>query len=169
MSRIPLACLAALALSGAAAARSDDAAPPPALPIREVTVFKDGHALVLHEGDMPVGDAGNVVIEGLPAPVMGSFWPYSADPAATLSGVVAGHHSVRVERDAVTIAELLQANKGAQVTLGLKNRESWSGTLTGLNGTLALVRTIEGLRPVPVEMIDTLILRDRGEIGRAHV
>jgi len=163
MNRPALACLAALALCGAAAARADDAPRPLALPIREVTVFKDGHALVLHEGEMPVSDAGNVVIDGLPVPVMGSFWPYSADPAATLTGVVAGHQTVRVERDAVTIHDFLAANKGAQVTVMLKNRETFTGTLLGLNGALALVRTLEGLRPVPVESIDEVTLRDRSE------
>jgi hypothetical protein len=156
--------IATLALCSAAAVRADDApAASPALPIREVTVFKDGHALVLHEGEMPVGDAGDVVIDGLPAPVMGSFWPYSADPAATLSGVVAGRQNVRVERDALTIPDLLQANKGAQLTVVLKSRDTCTGTLLGLNGALALVKTLEGLRPIPLESIDQVTLRDRSE------
>jgi len=48
------------------------------LPIKEVTVFKDGHAFVAHEGEMPVDEHGNVVMDYLPAPVIGTFWPYSA-------------------------------------------------------------------------------------------
>jgi len=101
----------AFALAGAVAVQANDAsAPPPHLPIREITVFKDGHALILHEGELPVNDAGHVVVDGLPVPLMGSFWPYSADPAATLVGVVAGHENVRVERDAASIPDLLTAN-----------------------------------------------------------
>ncbi len=49
------------------------------IPVKEVTVFKDGYALVLHEGAMPVDDRGNVIVEDLPAPVLGTFWSYSAD------------------------------------------------------------------------------------------
>jgi len=148
----------------AVAVQAQDAAPSaPAIPIREITVFKDGHALVLHEGEMPLNDAGHVVVDGLPVPVMGSFWPYSADPAATLAGVVAGHRQVRVERDASSIADLLRANPGAQVTLALRSRESCTGSLLSLSGSLALVKTLEGLRPVPLDAIDSLTLRDKSE------
>src|SRR2546430_17628861 len=122
--------IAALVLFGAVAVQANDAAvPAPKMPIREITVFKDGHALLLHEGEMPVNDAGHVVVNGLPIPIMGSFWPFSADPAATLTGVVAGFQNVRVERDAATIPDLLNANKGAQVTISMKSRETCTGTL----------------------------------------
>ena len=49
------------------------------MPVREVTVFKDGHALMLHEGKMPVEESGDVLMDYLPSPVLGTFWPYSAD------------------------------------------------------------------------------------------
>jgi len=45
------------------------------LPIKELTIFKDGHALVLHEGKLATDDAGNVVLDYLPTPVLGTFWP----------------------------------------------------------------------------------------------
>ena len=148
----------------AVAVQAEDAAiSAPKMPIREITVFKDGHALVLHEGEMPVNDAGHVVVDGLPVPVMGSFWPYAAEPGSTLTGVVAGHQNVRVERDAASIADLLTANKGAQVTLALKSRDSCTGTLLSLNGSLALIKTLEGLRPIPLDAIDSLTLRDKSE------
>jgi len=41
--------------------------------VKEVTVFKDGHAFVLHSGKMPTEGAGNVVMDYLPTPVMGAF------------------------------------------------------------------------------------------------
>src|SRR5689334_19703878 len=66
------------------------------LPIKEITVFKDGHAFVAHEGEMPVDADGNVVMDYLPAPVIGTFWPYADDAAAKLKGVVAGQRRVDV-------------------------------------------------------------------------
>ena len=64
------------------------------MPVREVTVFKDGHAFVLHEGNLPVAVDGSVALDGLPAPVLGTFWPYSAEKGATLRAVVAGQKRV---------------------------------------------------------------------------
>jgi hypothetical protein len=43
------------------------------MPVKEITVFKDGHAFVLHEGPLPTDGAGNVVLDYLPAPVLGTF------------------------------------------------------------------------------------------------
>src|ERR1035441_1085466 len=56
------------------------------LPIKEITVFKDGHAFVAHEGAMPTDEHGNVVMDYLPAPVVGTFWPYSAEKRAKQAG-----------------------------------------------------------------------------------
>src|SRR4029450_6510854 len=81
-------------------ARAQEATPQSAvssLPVREVTVFKDGHALILHEGPLAVDGAGNVLLDALPAPVLGTFWPFSSDPGARLASVVAGQRKVRVE------------------------------------------------------------------------
>jgi len=156
--------LASLILLGAAPAPAQEAAPPPpGLPIREITVFKDGHALVLHEGERPVDAAGNVVVDGLPQPVIGSFWPYSAEAKAPLTAVVAGHRRVRVERDAASLPDLLRANLGAQVTVAMRTRDLHTGTLLSLNGNLVLLRSIDGLQPLPLEAIETVTFRDRGE------
>lgn len=156
--------IAALVLFGAASARSQDApAAGVLLPIREITVFKDGHAMLLHEGEMPTDAAGNVVVDGLPIPVIGSFWPYSAEAKAPLGSVVAGHRTVRVDRDASSVPDLLKANLGAQVSITLKNRDLCNGVLQALHGNLALIRSIDGLRPVPLEAVETVTFRDRSE------
>ena len=99
-------------------ARGDEAAPLSALakmPVKEVTVFKDGHALLLHQGKMPVEGSGDVLMDYLPAPVLGTFWPYSADKAVKLTGVVAGQRKVLVERTSLSVQELLEGNVGADV------------------------------------------------------
>src|ERR1700736_4930773 len=67
------------------------------MPVKEITVFKDGHAFVLHEGHMPTDAAGNVLMDHLPTPVIGTFWPYSADKNAKLTAVTAGRRRVLVE------------------------------------------------------------------------
>ena len=83
------------------------------MPVKELTVFKDGHAFVLHEGKMPTDEAGNVQMDYLPTPVLGTFWSYSADKNVKLSAVVASPRRVRVERTALHLQELLEANPGA--------------------------------------------------------
>ena len=85
------------------------------MPVREITVFKDGHVFVMHEGQMPTDDRGDVVMDYLPTPVLGTFWPYSTDKDAKLSAVTAGQRKVLVEQTALTLSELLIANPGAEV------------------------------------------------------
>ena len=101
-----------------AAARAESPTPYKALarmPVKEVTVFKDGHAFLLHSGRMPVDDAGNVVMDYLPNPVIGTFWPFSSDSRAKLSAVTASQRKVLVERTALHLKELIEANIGAEV------------------------------------------------------
>jgi hypothetical protein len=85
------------------------------MPIRELTVFKDGHAFVLHEGAMPTDSAGNVVLDYLPTPVIGTFWAYASTPGAALHSVTASPQRTLIERTALNLRELLEANIGAAV------------------------------------------------------
>jgi hypothetical protein len=87
------------------------------MPVKEVTIFKDGHALLLHAGKMPTDAAGNVTLDYLPAPVMGTFWSASADKTVKLAGVTASQHRVAVSRTALNLRELLEANVGAEVII----------------------------------------------------
>ena len=87
------------------------------LPVKEVTIFKDGHAFVLHAGTMPTDAQGNVVMDYLPNPVLGTFWPYSADKNAKLTAVTASQHKVLISRTALSLRELIEANIGAAVTV----------------------------------------------------
>ena len=85
------------------------------LPVREVTVFKDGHAFVLHAGQAATDANGDVQLDRLPTPVLGTFWPYAADKNATLASVTASSSKTRIERPALSVSELLEANPGAQI------------------------------------------------------
>src|SRR2546427_6978036 len=55
------------------------------MPVKEVSIFKDGHAFVLHEGSMPVDASGDVVMDYLPQPVLGTFWAYTTDANTKVS------------------------------------------------------------------------------------
>ncbi len=151
------------------------------MPVKEITVFKDGHVFVLHEGAMPVDQSGNVLMDYLPAPVLGTFWPYSADKAVKLSSVVASQRRVKIEQTALNLAELIEANTGAEVIISErlyttgKEFITYSGTLLGIparsskeleatslpnageqlpeKGDVVLVKTSEGVKVVILENI----------------
>jgi hypothetical protein len=122
-----LSCLSAPTAADKPADRADKAEPAAPvsalahLPVKEITVFKDGHAFVLHQGVMPVDAAGHVVLDNLPNPVIGTFWPYASEKNAKLHSVVAGRRVVRLERTALTLRELLEGNIGADVILSESN------------------------------------------------
>ena len=81
-----------------------------------MTVFKDGHAFVLAEGTLPVTD-GVAVLDELPMPILGTFWPYAAQRGVTLASVTAGMKTVPGERDAASLRELLSRNLGKTATI----------------------------------------------------
>ncbi len=88
------------------------------LPVREVSVFKDGHAFVLHRGTIPVAAGGTARLDRLPAPLLGTFWVGGIDEGrggVTVAGVTAAQARVRVERTALTLPELVRCNPGARV------------------------------------------------------
>ncbi len=85
--------------------------------IKEISVFKDGHVFVLHEENLPTDSNGNVLLDYIPNPILGTFWPYSADANAKLVGVSTGIRKVSIERTALNIESLIAANIGAEVLI----------------------------------------------------
>ncbi|MBA4187950.1 MAG: hypothetical protein C0467_08015 [Planctomycetaceae bacterium] len=175
MRRNLYAAVVLLVASGPATA--EPAAPLGALakmPVKEVTVFKDGHAYVVHQGTMPT-DNGNVLLDLLPTPVLGTFWPYSLDKKATLHSVTAGRRRVQVERTALTLRELIEANVGAEIVVTEGTKPGYPATIVRLltrsseeldatlpppagdhlpiKGNILLLKTVEGTRAVPIEHI----------------
>lgn len=150
------------------------------MPVKEVTVFKDGHAFVLHEGRVPTDEAGNVVLDYLPTPVLGTFWSYSADAKVPLAAVTSGRRVVSLERTALTVRELIEGNVGAQVRIREKReketeaiyeakilgipartseelaRTSPPGTPPGLpqRGDIVLLEVVGGVKAVPISRIE---------------
>ncbi len=137
------------------------AAEPEKLPVREVTIFKDGHAFVLREGNLPVTDSGKAVLDELPIPILGTFWSFSPDKAVSVRAVTATRIPVNTVRDAANIRELLAANVGEKVNL----RENGAGAMTytatvlSLRGdNLVLLKTPEGVRLVALSSIAEVTL-----------
>ncbi len=160
---------------------------PAGMPIKEVSIFKDGHAFVLHEGRMPTDTDGNVTLDYLPRPIIGTFWAYSADPKAKLTGVVSAKRVVPIKRTALTIPELIEGNIGARVRikdqsiyeatiLGVPARSSEELGRTSPPGTpealpvrsgVVLLKVAEGVKIVPVNQIQEITFLTEPQTGLA--
>ena len=166
------------------------------MPVREITVFKDGHAFVLHEGALPTDPGGNVLMDYLPSPVLGTFWPYSSTPDAKLTAVVAGQRRVLIEETALSLIELLDGNAGAEAIITEKatgaNREPvrYPCTIVGIpqrsteelaaaglpnapprlpeKGTVVLVRTADGVKVVTVDNIQDVTFKTPPKSKLSH-
>ena len=102
------------------------------MPVREVTVFKDGHALLVHEGALPVDNDGNVRMDYVPIPIMGTFWPYAAPGGPKLSAVVASPHRVQLRRTALSIQDIIEANVGAACLITETGGKKYPATIVGI-------------------------------------
>lgn len=152
------------------------------MPVREVTIFKDGHAFVLHQGAMPVDEAGDVRMDYLPNPVLGTFWSYSTDKRVRLSGVTASMRRVLVERSSTTVRELLEGNPGASISffdtvlmkpvtasvLEVPTRSAQEQEQTGLpnsgerlpeKSNIILVKRDEGVQALGIDRIQDVTFR----------
>jgi hypothetical protein len=171
-----LTLIATFSLAGQALP-DEGAAPLSALarmPVKEVTIFKDGHAFVLHEGKMPTSPTGNVELDYLPTPVIGTFWPYSSDKKARLTSVVAAKRRVLVEQTALGLRDLLEGNVGADIIVN-EGTAPYPATIVGFptrtskeleatsppqtdpplpqKGELILLKTAEGTKAVNLNRI----------------
>lgn len=158
------------------------------IPVKEVTVFKDGHAFVVHQGLMKTTEDGNVVMDYLPKPVLGTFWPYCSDKNASLSGAVAGIRRVAIANTSLTVAELIEGNVGAQVEISILKKSGLTtseriiegviddfpirsseelekiappntGEKLPQKGSIVLIKTASGVRAEPLSNIRTVTFK----------
>lgn len=148
------------------------------IPIKEVTIFKDGHAFVLHEGVLPVADEGRVHLKELPSPVMGTFWPYARGENVQLTSVLAARRTVSSKHTALNIQELVRANVGAKVQVK-QSDEHFTGTIVSVPsrtrdpdsnqdtagvrqpGSVVMLETAEGFRVIALDSIQEITFLDR--------
>ena len=152
------------------------------MPVKEITIFKDGHAFVLHEGKVSTDTDGNVVLDYLPRPIIGTFWAYSADTKAKLTSVVSGKHVISVKRTAMTIPELIEGNIGAKVRITEAGLSAYESTILGIptrsseelsrtnppggpdelpqRGSIVLLKYEGGVKAVPISRIQEVTFLD---------
>lgn len=146
--------------------------PASALPVREVTTFKDGHAYVIREAPLPAGTT--LVLDELPVPVLGTFWPFATDGARLVSAK-AGTDTVTEQKTALDLRQIAKANVGKDVVAVVvveQQKERVEGRLlavpartgeNGAEGDLMLVATATGTRALPFGQVRDLEVR--GEFG----
>jgi hypothetical protein len=147
--------LGVLVLLFTPAARAADPPAAAGLPVREVSVFKDGHAFVVHRGFVAVDANGEAVLRQLPAPVLGTFWVGAIDAGpeqrgTAVAAVVASQARVKVERTALSLKELVDANAGAQVLvteIPPANRDPAPYEATILPAPVQTAEELESLSP----------------------
>ena len=154
-SLVLLVCLGGLSLDVARA--EDDAAKAVGeltLETERVVIFKDGYSLFVRRATATADAEGNVHTFEVPdAAVLGSFWAFSKDKK--LVGMKAQFVTEQNKRDEVasciTILELLRANKGRLVSLGLGDDKSLSGVIVDVLDREAPSRLPGASPSVPVQ------------------
>ncbi len=156
--------------------------PARAMPVKEVTVFKDGHVFVLHQGRMPTNAEGDVSLDRLPRPLIGTFWAYSADERAKLTSVTSVSETVSLRRTSLSVQSLLEANVGAKVRINEIGEKVYSATILSVpqrsveelrrtseaesehmlpqRGEIVLLNTDEGVKAIPLSRIQDVTFLD---------
>ena len=106
------AMLAALVAIGWSSASAGDFEPK----ITDLTVFKDGHVLVMAKGEAELKD-GWCRTREVPVPVLGTFWSFVERDGAQVDIVKSGMVDSEESRPCLTFEEIIQANVGKQVTI----------------------------------------------------
>jgi hypothetical protein len=131
---------------------------------------------------MPTDAAGSVLMDYLPAPVMGTFWPYTTEKSAKLTSVTVGQRRVAVRRSPLTLRELIEAHPGAEVVVTETSTPSYSATILGVTergveelettappnsgellpqkGEVALLRTEAGVKAVALSRIQDVTFKE---------
>jgi hypothetical protein len=113
---------------------------------------------------MSTDAAGNVLLDHLPTPVIGTFWPYSGDKSAKLVGVTAARRRVLIEQTALTLRDLLETNVGAEVLVN-EGTAPYPATIIGFPTRTSeeLAATMPPLSPEPLPQKGNLILLKTAE------
>jgi hypothetical protein len=158
------------------------------LPIREVTIFKDGHAFVLHSGRLQADARGQVTLDELPLPILGTFWPTGLD--ARLQSATAVREKVARPRAALSVREMLKANVGADITVIEPDGKRYDARILSVpeleaeaeaaaldaarrgfgsvREEVILLQTAEGVRASPLASIQNVIFKKSPRLALAN-
>ncbi|MBM4030573.1 MAG: DUF4139 domain-containing protein [Planctomycetes bacterium] len=117
-----------ICFSGAACAAE---APLATMKVTDVTVFKDGHALVMARGQAELAD-GWCRTREVPAPVLGTFWAFTAAPDAKVDFVKAGFVEAKETIPCLSLDQMIQANKGKEATIVEQFKDAPPASHTGI-------------------------------------
>jgi hypothetical protein len=167
---VAMAFIFTTAAGAAEAVKAED------LPVKEVTVFKDGHAFMLHEGLVNVDEKGEVQLDYLPRAVLGTFWVAPMDSKAKLQSVVSGTRIVTARRTTLNTAELIEANVGKRIRItDPAMKQAYEGTIIGVpqqtteelartgvpgtvpqlpvRGQVLMLKIAEGIKAIPLSSV----------------
>lgn len=129
--RRAIAVVAALAIGAVVHAQAPEFTPA----VTDVTVFKDGHALIMARAKAKLED-GWCRTRDVPAPVLGTFWAFAADKNSAVDFVRAGTVELKEDRPCLTMDEIIQANAGKPVSIVAQvpgdKPVTYAGTLLGI-------------------------------------
>ncbi len=131
---LPFAALLFLQLLAPAAIGAEPTETPATdLDIRRVALFKNGLGFYTSETTLPA-DADTVRIDGLPAPVFGTFW-VGYGPKVKVSKLVSKIERVPGEAVITDLIQLLRKNVGRKVVLytGIVDQHQLRGTVLGFS------------------------------------
>ena len=114
--------------------------------IKDVTVFKDGHALIMSRGTAQFED-GRCRTRDVPVPVLGTFWTFVAQKDVEIESVRAGLVETEEARPCMTIEEMIEANVGREAVI-YEASVAHQGTLLGILKR-ETVRDVETSRTSP--------------------
>lgn len=99
--------------------------------ITDVTVFKDGHALFLAQGEARPQD-GWCYSYDVPASVLGALWGFAAEKDVKVDTVKSGFEQKQIQRPCLSFAEMLRANAGKTAVIIDKNQQTHEGIIIGI-------------------------------------
>ncbi len=108
--------------------------------IMQAALYKNGYSALIRKVELDAD--GETMIGGITPSVMGTFWVYGS-PGLKLDSLINTMVTDKTEILASSIPEILRLNKGAQVTLQLKDA-AISGKLVEISN-VAIVQTAEGM------------------------
>ncbi len=142
------------------------------IPVKEISVFKDGHAFIIREGVAQTDSDGYVWVKELPSPVLGTFWPYSNDEIKLIAST-AGRRVFTQEQVASDIRTLLEANAGADAIITERTQnKSYPAQIISIprppktspeevagEAKVVLLRTSEGVKAVEIAQIQDITFK----------
>lgn len=124
-------CMCAVLFCAVCSVQAADEMPVFETRVTDVTVFKDGHALIMCRGTAEVKN-GWCRTYDVPSPLLGAFWAFVADTDAEIDFLKSGLSEVDTKRPCLTIDELIRVNSGKKVKVKDTSDTVYEGTLIGI-------------------------------------